>query len=130
MAADKKKVKVAIVGLGKVGSTFLKKLIAMEERGLDIVAVSELNEGAPGVIVAKNKSVPVFGDSSEIVAMGEAVDIIFDLTGNKEARSTLRKELARTGNQHTVIAPEVVAFLVWNLMGEEEELPNHAETGY
>ncbi len=63
--------------------------------------------------------------------MGESIDIMFDLTGNPDARRALRSELARSGNQHTVIAPEVVAFLIWDLMGETAAFPGeHPSKGY
>ena len=40
MAVDKKKVNVAIVGLGRVGSTFLAKLAEREGQGVSIVAAA------------------------------------------------------------------------------------------
>jgi len=131
MAEEKREVRIAIVGLGRVGSVFLSRLSEKESAGLKIVACAEKRDDAPGVEVAKNKGIPVYKDTKEIVAMGEDVDVIFDLTGNAEARKNLRGELARSGNQHTVIAPEVIAYLIWDLMGETEELPQaHQRKGY
>lgn len=131
MSTEKKEVKVAIVGLGRVGSMFLSKLAAKGNRGIKVVAASERDTKAQGVELAKSKGVPVYSSSKEIVAMSEAVDIIFDLTGNPDTRRTLRSELARSGNQHTVIAPEMVAFLIWNMMEEKGEFPgDHRQKGY
>ncbi len=131
MAEEKKIVRVAIVGLGRVGSVFLERLSEKEGSGLNIVACAEKRADAQGVEIAKNKGIPVYTDTKEIVAMGEDVDVIFDLTGNAEARKNLRGELARSGNQHTVIAPEVIAYLLWDLMGETEALPQaHDRKGY
>lgn len=131
MVDEKKEVRVAIVGLGKVGSTFLSKLAERGKQGVKIVGASEKDSKAPGVAVAKSKGVSVYADSKEIVAMGESVDIIFDLTGNPDARRQLRSELARSGNQHTVIAPEVIAFLMWDFMDGGSELPvTHKKGGY
>jgi hypothetical protein len=61
--------------------------------------------------------------------MGAKVDIIFDLTGDPELRKKLRVALQESHNQHTVIAPEVVAHLLWNFFGEGE-LPRSDKTGY
>ncbi|MBI5560701.1 MAG: hypothetical protein HY883_05445 [Deltaproteobacteria bacterium] len=131
MAGNKKDVRVAIVGLGRVGSTFLGKFAAKEGNGIKIIAASERNANAPGVEPAKKRGIPVHQSSKEIVAMSEAVDIIFDFTGNPDTRRTLRSELARSGNQHTVIAPEMFAILMWNMMGEEGEFPgDHKQKGY
>ena len=130
--SDNKEVKVAILGLGRVGSKFMTKLAEKASSGIKIVAAAEKDSGSPGIEEAKGKGVAVHTDSKDIVAMGEDIDIIFDLTGNTEARKALRSELARSGNQHTVIAPEVVAFLIWDLMGGESgELPREAgKSGY
>lgn len=131
MAEEKKEVKVAIVGLGQVGSMFLSKLSEREGKGVKIVAAAEISSDSPGVGAAKELGITVHSDSKEIVAMGESIDIIFDLTGNTDAKRSLRSELARSGNQHTVLAPEVVAFLMWDLMGEEGALPGaHSAKGY
>ena len=131
MAGDKKDVRVAIVGLGRVGSAFLDKFIAKGERGIKVVATSERDSKAIGVEFAKKEGIPVYINSKEIVAMSEAIDIIFDFTGNPDTRRTLRSELARSGNQHTVIAPETIAFLLWNMMGETGDFPgDHKQKGY
>lgn len=131
MATEKKDVNVAIVGLGRVGSTFLEKLTEKERQGVKIVAAAEPNQNSPGVKIAKDKGIRVYGDSKDVIALGEGVDIIFDLTGNAEARKALRSGLAQSGNQSTVVAPEVIAFLVWDLMAVGERFPgDHSKKGY
>jgi len=125
MSTDKKTVNVAIAGMGRVGCTFLEKISSKGESGVKVIAVADLSKDAPGIKVASNLGIKVFEDTKSIVAMGDDVDLIFDLTGSSEARSTIRSELARSGNQHTVLAPEIVAFLMWNMMGEGEAFPDH-----
>jgi hypothetical protein len=73
--------------------------------------------------------VPVFQNALDVVSLGAKVDIIFDLTGDPELRKKLRIALQETHNQHTVIAPEVVAHLLWNFFGEGD-LPRSSQTGY
>ncbi len=130
--SDNKEVKVAILGLGRVGSKFMGKLAEKSSNGIKIVAAAERDSASAGIEEAKSQGVAVHNDSKDVVAMGEDIDIIFDLTGNVEARKALRSDLARSGNQHTVIAPEVVAFLIWDLMGGESgALPRDAgKSGY
>ncbi|MBI5598187.1 MAG: hypothetical protein HY890_00440 [Deltaproteobacteria bacterium] len=131
MAGERREVKVAIVGLGRVGSNFFAKLAGRDNLGIKVVAAAERDENAPGVSVAKSRGVAVFKTARDIVAMGESVDIIFDLTGNPDTRRVLRSELARSGNQHTVLAPEVIAYLLWNLTEEGGEFPgDHRQKGY
>ncbi len=119
-----KVIKVAIAGLGRVGCTFLEKL-SSNSYGVEIVAAVDTSPDAPGRTVAEDKGIKVCDETKNLVAMGEEIDLIFDLTGSAEARTIIRGELARSGNQHTVLAPEVVAFLMWNMMGDGESFPDH-----
>lgn len=124
------KINVAIVGLGRVGSTFLKKLVEFEGKSASIVAVAEKDENALGLKFAVERGIKVCNDQ-QIVDMGDEVDIIFELTGNNEARRSLRMAMVTSDNAHTVIVPEVVAFFVWNLMTDEDRLPEaHIIEGY
>lgn len=125
-----KKINVAIVGLGRVGSTFLQKLVEHESKGISIAAVSEKDQNTAGLQIAKDKGIKIY-DDEKIVDMGEELDIIFDLTGSSEARKRLREAMVRTGNTHTVIAPEIMAFLIWDLISEGGELPGtRGSAGY
>ena len=70
-------------------------------------------------------------DDHQIANMGEEVDIIFDMTGDSKSRRSMRMKMLKSGNIHTVIAPEIMAFLIWALLGEEGALPDvHSIKGY
>ena len=125
-------VKVALLGLGEVGEKFAEHFLEkIQEDGVDveIVAVAHRNLESPVVLGFSQNKVPVFKDAMDVVTLGAKVDIIFDLTGDPELRKKLRVALQETHNQHTVIAPEVVAHLLWNFFGEGE-LPRSSRTGY
>lgn len=125
-----KKINVALFGLGKVGSTFLNKLVEFDGKTITIVAVAEKDANASGLKIAQDRGIKVYSDQ-QIIDMGDDVDIIFELTGNSEARRSLRMAMVTSNNSHTVIAPEIMAFFVWNLMTEEENLPEaHIIKGY
>ncbi|VAV83851.1 hypothetical protein MNBD_DELTA01-1555 [hydrothermal vent metagenome] len=131
MAMVKTRFKVVVLGLGRVGSTFLLKLSQIENVGIDIVAAVEKDSTALGHSIAESSNIPVYTNPREIVKLGEAIDIIFDLTGSAETRKLLRADLARAGNQHTVLVTEVMAHFIWNLMDEVGGLPDfHHDTGY
>ena len=53
----------------------------------------------------------------QMIALGEAVDIVFDL-GDSNLRRRLRQALFASDNRHTVIAPAAVARLVGLLAGK------------
>ncbi|MEW5965983.1 MAG: hypothetical protein AB1720_03140 [Pseudomonadota bacterium] len=125
-------VKVALLGLGEVGEKFAEHFlekIQEEHVNVEIVAVAHRDLESPVALGFAHSKVPVFRDAMEVVSLGDKVDIVFDLTGNPELRKQLRAALQETRNQHTVIAPEVVAHLLWNFFGEGE-LPHSERTGY
>lgn len=125
-------VKVALLGLGEVGEKFAEHFLEkIQEEGVnvEIVAVAHRDLESPVALGFAHSKVPVFRDAMEVVSLGDKVDIVFDLTGNPELRKQLRAALQETRNQHTVIAPEVVAHLLWNFFGEGE-LPHSDRTGY
>ena len=122
----KKEIQIAIVGLGKIGSTFLKKLLEKERHGIKLMGVVEQNKDTPGIEFAKTKGIKIYDNLDKLLYLSQEVDVIFDLTGNIGAREAMRGGLARTRNQHTVIAPEVIAFLIWDLIAQgSEEFPAH-----
>lgn len=126
-----KEVKIAIVGLGRVGSLFLRKMTEQKISGVKLIAVVEARADAPGVKIAEDKKIKIYKEVQDIVRLGDAVDVIFDLTGSAEVRRALRSGLAGSNNRHTVVAPEVVAFLIWGLIASGEAFPeSHAISGY
>ena len=66
---------------------------------------------------------PIYSDVRQQRPEGDKVDIIFDLTGNSDVRQALRNKLMESKNHHTVIAPAVVAQLLWCFFDEDRELP-------
>ena len=127
------KVRVALLGLGSVGEIFAENFlekIQEEHANVEIVAVASRDLESPVAMGFVHSKIPVFRDALEVIDMGDQVDIIFDLTGNAQLRKDLRARLQETNNHHTVIAPEVVAHLLWNFFGEVGELPRSSQTGY
>ena len=125
-------VKVALLGLGEVGETFAEHFLEKIQEDhvkVEIVAVAHHFLESPVALGFIQNGVPVFENALDVVTMGAKVDIIFDLTGDPELRKKLRVALQESHNQHTVIAPEVVAHLLWNFFGEGE-LPRSDKTGY
>lgn len=120
---------IAIIGLGRIGSAFLNKMLAKTASGIDLVCVSEVFD-TPGKEQAKLAGLKII-HLDEVIALGKNIDIIFDLTGNQEVRKELRNKLVASGNDHTIIASETIARLIWSLISTEE-LPciEGRKTGY
>ena len=128
----KKEIQIAIVGLGKIGNTFFKKLLEKERHGIKLVGVVEQNHDTPGIELAKTKGIKIYDNLDKLLYLSQEVDVIFDLTGNIDARENIRGGLVRAGNRHTVIAPEMITFLVWNLItqGGEEFMESVIKLGF
>lgn len=125
-------VKVALLGMGDVGETFAEHFLEKIQEDhvkVEIVAVAAHDLESPVALGFSQNKVPVFQNAMDVIQMGAKVDIIFDLTGDPELRKKLRMGLQESHNQHTVIAPEVVAHLLWNFFGEGD-LPQSDRTGY
>lgn len=108
---------IALVGLGRIGSTFLRTVSNKQNRGVNVLYAVESSD-TPGKTQAIAAGVQI-STLGEIAAAGNKLDIIFDLTGNPDVRKQLREQLALHKNQHTVIAPESVARLIWSLLSDE-----------
>jgi len=119
---------IAIIGLGRVGAQFLNQITTYKKNGVNILAVAELGD-TEGKTMAKEMGLEL-KTSEEIAAMGESLDIIFELTGNSEVRKAMRNALKEANNTHTAIAPENFAYLIWSII-ENKPLPDvHSNKGY
>jgi predicted homoserine dehydrogenase-like protein len=67
----------------------------------------------------------------DIVALGDRIDVIFELTGLPSVRKELREKLTSANNRHTVIASETIVRVIWALISEDA-LPviEGRKTGY
>ncbi|MBW8072939.1 MAG: homoserine dehydrogenase [Ferrovum sp.] len=123
-----KKQKIAIVGLGRVGSVFLEALLSKANQGLEIVAVVEKSD-TPGCRLAQAEGIEIL-DVDGLVGKSGDVDIIFDLTGVSAVRQELREKLLKSTNRHTVIATESIARMIWIFIADTELPDIHAAVGY
>jgi predicted dinucleotide-utilizing enzyme len=121
--------KIAIIGLGRIGSAFLRNMMSRREHGVELVAVAETGD-TPGRKLAVDAGLKILS-LDQIVALGAGVDVLFDLTGIPSVRREIREKLMAAENQHTVIASETIARLIWALT-TDDELPVIAgrSTGY
>ena len=119
---------IAIIGLGRIGSVFLGAMQQKRQR-INLVCVAEqMDTPAKAQAAAAGIKITTLDD---IVAMGNGIDVIFDLTGIPDVRKELREKLLAANNNHTVIASETIARLIWSLVGDSE-LPiiEGRKTGY
>jgi ketol-acid reductoisomerase len=121
--------RIAIIGLGRIGSAFLTQMLSRRDKGITIVCAAETND-TPGRKLAIESGIAVRG-VDEIVKLGEEIDVIFELTGLPDVRRTLREKMVASANHHTVIASESIVRVIWSLI-TEDVLPviEGRKTGY
>lgn len=105
--------KIAVIGAGHAGIELLQKLL--EAEFVDIVGVADTNQDAPGMLLAREHSVPTTTDMNDLLANSADIDIIIDVTGVKAVRDALRSHMQESGNYHTVIMHERISALLLSL---------------
>ncbi|MCS7284938.1 MAG: serine kinase [Hydrogenobacter thermophilus] len=112
-----RRVNVAIAGLGRVGSQFLEALLGVSADSVKIIAVAEPKENLESVKIAKERGIAYYKDARDMLrSLEDAIDVLFELTGDAVLRTELHEILSQSGNRKTVIVPEPVAFLIWSLI--------------
>jgi predicted dinucleotide-utilizing enzyme len=120
---------IAIVGLGTMGTAFLKELLGQSNESVEIVAVAEINN-TTGLVLAKEHGIRNLS-IDELITMNGKLNILFDLTGDETVRKEIRDKLRAAGNYHTIIATDNIARMIWALIASGTELPStHDYAGY
>jgi PAS domain S-box-containing protein len=112
MVMDMKK--VLIVGAGKGGTALLK--IFKETKIMEVVAVVDINEKAPGMLMAQQMNIKTGHDWRPFLT--EEIDIVIEATGDLEVFEEIRK----MRKKNTVVIPGAVAYITAQLVEEKEEL--------
>lgn len=109
---------IAIVGLGRIGTAFLREILAAKEGYcLKLVCVVEKQE-TEGKQLAREKGIRI-ATLDELIELNVGVDVIFDLTGNATFGEELRARLAKMKNNYTNVAPLNITRLIWALVSDE-----------
>ncbi|MCD4483780.1 oxidoreductase [Chromobacterium vaccinii] len=122
------KFRIGMVGVGETGTPLLKQLL--DASFVDLVGVADLDLRLPGILLAKERGVPVTDNFIEIAEQGERVDIIIDVTGSRKVREDLRRYMQFSGNTHTVIVHERVVLLMLSLGAGRWVETRHDELSY
>ncbi|MFT7006056.1 MAG: acetaldehyde dehydrogenase (acetylating) [Colwellia sp.] len=107
------KFSIAIIGAGNAGIEMMQKMIEVDF--VDLVAVVDKNEEAPGIKLAQEKGIPTTNDFMSLFKDDNELDIIIDVTGIKAVRDELRSFMQESNNKHTVIMHERISALLVSL---------------
>jgi len=122
------KYRIAMIGAGETGTPLLERLLAADF--VRVVGVADLDDQAPGMVLARAQGVKTFNDFMHIARMGEDVDIIIDVTGVHKVRDGLRQAMQDTDNHHTIIMHEAIAGLMMSLFKGEMVRTKHQDLDY
>ncbi|MBU8657874.1 sigma-54 interaction domain-containing protein [Bacillus pumilus] len=106
--------RVLIVGAGQGGSALLETLL--KTNMIQIVAIADLDLGAPGMVEAKKNGIDTTTDWKEYIK--DDIDIIIETTGS----SAVLKELMEEKTEQSVIVPSSMAYVISELMSEKHHL--------
>lgn len=119
---------IVVIGAGDTGTPLLQQLLGAPF--VRVLGVADLNLDQPGIALARALDVPVTSDYMELVALGEAVDIIIDVTGVPQVREQLRRHMVVSGNEHTLIMHESIALLMMSLSAGQLVGGKHGQLEY
>lgn len=114
------KVRVALVGAGRTGKTFLQEILQYPY--VEVLGVADVEEKAPGLELARNMGLFVTPDPMELVAFGSRIDILVDLSGDLALKRQIKDYFERTDNTHTIIMHELIARLFISLCTRQPQL--------
>ncbi|MDH7498001.1 MAG: methyl-accepting chemotaxis protein [Syntrophomonadaceae bacterium] len=115
---------IAIVGGGQGGTTILRAFAGLKEVG--IAGLCDVNETAPGMVLARQMGVPVTTDLAQLVSK-PGVDVIIEATGSERVREAILK----LKNEHATVVDSHAANLMMTLVESREGMIRmlHDEAG-
>lgn len=128
-----RQITVLMIGLGRIGGKFYEQFVELDDSRVKILAVSEPNENNPLLVDCAKRGIVNYPDyEAAIVEFGSKIDIIMDTSNRVELKLAVRKLLQETGNQHTVLVPMVVDYLMWYLLPGSQAIAqsHHEDIGY
>lgn len=106
--------RVLVVGAGKGGTALLTLL--SETAKMNIVAVVDVNENAPGIQLAKQKGIQTGKDWESYIEQN--IDIVIEATGDED----VFEKLLHARPKKTVVIPGSVAYITSELLEEKNNL--------
>lgn len=122
------KIRIGVIGAGETGTPLLQQLL--DASFVEVVGVADLNQDMPGIALARARGIPTYADCMELAKLGQAIDILIDVTGVPKVRDLLRTHFQSTGNHHTIIMHELIAVLMMSLSKNELVSSKHNQVDY
>lgn len=113
-------IRVAVVGAGRTGTPLIQRLLELDY--VELVGVADKNLDSPGMLLAREKGVFCVQYPDVLVAKGEELDAIIDVTGDPGLKPALREAFIAQNNRKTVIVNDLIARFILSLATNADEL--------
>jgi len=111
--------RVGIIGAGRGGSAYLE--ILRRDPGVQVVGIADIDQNAPGILLAKRLSIPVYRRFETL--LGKGLDVVIDVTNSNTVEHYLR---TRPVEGVQLISGGGAKF-AWDLVAEKVERQEEAE---
>lgn len=106
---------VVIVGGGIGGTSVLKALQGI--KNVKVLGICDINQTAPGILLAKNLGVSVFSDVNKLLSIPH-LDLVIEATGNEKVTSTIYANK----KEHVAVVESHGADLMMTLVESREQM--------
>ena len=113
-------IRVAIIGGGRTGTPLIKELFKYAY--IEIVGVADLDPAAEGVKFAADEGLFTTSDPMELVMKDEDIDILVEVSGDRNLKKTIKAEFERSGNTKTIIMHDLIARLFISVCTQQQQL--------
>lgn len=110
------KVSVAIIGAGHGGASIYNLLKGVHY--VDIIGVADINEDAPGMLLAKIDGIYVTNDFVQLFNLKQTIDVIIEATG----RTDVQKRIHQSKTEKTAVMDSQAADLMMMVLKDKHEL--------
>lgn len=105
---------IGIIGAGKASVLIMEKLKQLD--GYTVLAISDINEDAPGMKTARKLKIDATTDMTQLLN-NPSLEVIFELTGNQHV---LREISEQKGHGKTIV-PSAVARILFDIISSQAE---------
>lgn len=111
---------IALIGAGRTGTPLLKDLLHYSY--IQVLGVADQDSESPGMRLARDKAIPCYTDPLELVeAVGE-VDILIEVSGDRDLKNHIKARYEQAGNRKTLIVHDLLARLMISLSDRSPRL--------
>ena len=111
---------IALIGAGRTGTPLLRDL--MQYGYVQVLGVADQDAESPGMRLAQKHGIPCYNDPLELVGAVGEVDILVEVSGDRDVKGKIKHHYEQTGNRSTLIVHDLLARLMISLSDRSPQL--------